>query len=244
MGGGTLKALPLVSIITVVFRARHELPDLLESVFMLKDQRIELIVIDGGSNDGTIDLLREHNGEIDYWLSEADRGIYDAMNKGTAAARGTFLFHLNSGDRLLHVPIEELEMAKAQNVDVAAFRVSIDKKYDFRPSCGITLRFTNTLHHQGTFFRREIFPAYNIKYKVFADFDVNQRLARDGVRMAIFDPVVALHLSDGVSNAPSGSTNSEFFEIIAKNHGWGCVLIAWFMSKWRGFKVRLGGFAA
>ena len=92
LGGGTLKSPPLVSIITVVFLSRHELSELLESVFRLKDQRIELIVIDGGSNDGTIDLLREHDGEIDYWLSEADRGIYDAMNKGTAAAQGTFYF--------------------------------------------------------------------------------------------------------------------------------------------------------
>jgi glycosyltransferase involved in cell wall biosynthesis len=233
----------LVSIITVVFLSRHELSELLESVFRITDQRIELIVIDGGSNDGTIDLLREHDGEIDYWLSEADRGIYDAMNKGTAAAQGTFLFHLNSGDRLLHVPIQELEMARAQNVDVAAFRVSIDKKYDFRPSHGITLKFTNTLHHQGTFFRREIFPEYNIKYKIFADFDVNQRLARDGARMAIFDRVVALHLSGGVSSVPSASTDSEFFKVIAENHGWRWVLIAWFMCKWRGLKLRLVRFS-
>jgi glycosyltransferase involved in cell wall biosynthesis len=240
---GMLDTAPLISIITVIFRARDELYELLESVCGLKNRQIELIVVDGGSNDGTVDLLREYDLKIDYWISEPDQGIYDAMNKGIAAARGTFLLHLNAGDRLIYIPTEELEWAEAQNIDVAAFRVSIDQEDEFRPSCGIALMFNNTLHHQGTFFRRKTFVPYDTKYKVFADFDVNQRLALSGARMATFGQVVALHCTDGISSVQSDSAVSEFFAIIAKNYGRKCLPIAWFMCKLRGLNSRLGQLA-
>lgn len=106
---GTDKSQPLVSIITVVFRAPNELLSLIESVLRLKNENIEFIVIDGGSEDGTRELLRKYDSEIDYWVSESDRGIYDAMNKGIAAAHGKFIFHLNAGDKLLYIPIPELK---------------------------------------------------------------------------------------------------------------------------------------
>jgi hypothetical protein len=230
---------PLISIIIVVFQAREDLPALLDSVLRLKDQNVELIVVDGGSDDGTRELLCERDSQIDYWLSEADQGIYDAMNKGIAAARGTFLFHLNAGDRLLHVPVRELTAAARNHVDVAAFRVSIDERYEFKPSCGIGLRFNNTLHHQGTFFRRESFPVYDIRYKIFADFNTNQQMALRGAVVEVFDQVVALHSTDGISSARSAATISEFFSVIASNHGWTYVPIAWILCKWRGLRSRL-----
>jgi len=231
---------PLVSIITVVFRGRHDLPVLLDSIFRLKDKKVELIVVDGGSNDGTCELLRQHDSEIDYWISEADHGIYDAMNKAIALARGTFLFHLNAGDRLLSIPIQELEEAAANDIDVAAFRVSVDGRYEFKPSQGFPLRLNNTLHHQGTFFRRETFPQYDTQYKVFADFDVNQRLALSGAKIAISDQVVALHMTGGVSDVPNSSTTAEFFHVIKKNYGRQYLPAAWLLCKWRGLNTRLG----
>lgn len=230
---------PLISIITVVFRARQDLPALLESIVQLKDDNTELIVIDGGSDDGTRELLREHESEIDYWISEPDEGIYDAMNKGIAEAQGTFLLHLNAGDRLLYVPVEELKAARKNQTDVAAFRVLLDSVREFRPSSGTILKFNNTLHHQGTFFRRESLPAYDLQYKVFADFDANQRLAKSRAKIEIFDQVVALHSTDGVSSTYSKATISEFFRVIANNQGWHCVPIAWILCKWRGLCSRL-----
>ena len=113
---------PLVSIISVVFRARQELPSLLESIIALRDDYTELIVIDGGSDDGSIDILRHFDNSIDYWISEADRGIYDAMNKGIAVATGKFVLHINAGDRLLFIPRQELDQSLADNIDVACAR--------------------------------------------------------------------------------------------------------------------------
>jgi glycosyltransferase involved in cell wall biosynthesis len=230
---------PLVSIITVVFHAREDLPDLIESVARLKKDNIEFIVIDGGSADGTIELLSQYDSVIDYWVSEPDSGIYDAMNKGIAVARGTFLFHLNAGDRLLHIPVRALEAAASNSTDVAAFRVLIDGKREFRPGRGIALRLKNTLHHQGTFYKREGFPFYNVNYRVFADFDANQRLARSGASIEIFDQVVASHQGGGLSDAHTKANVSEFFQVIKRNYGWTHLPPAWLICKWRGLKTRL-----
>jgi glycosyltransferase involved in cell wall biosynthesis len=230
---------PLVSILTVVFRAREELPALIESVARLKTDKVEFIVIDGGSKDGTCELLSQYDSVIDYWVSEPDKGIYDAMNKGIAAAQGTFLFHLNAGDRLLHIPVRELEAAASRGTDIVAFRVSIDGKQEFRPAQGFVLRLKNTLHHQGTFYRREDFPVYDVGYRVFADFDANQRLARRGARIEIFDQVVASHMGGGLSDVHTKANVSEFFQIIRKNYGWTHLPPAWSICKWRGLKTRL-----
>lgn len=229
----------LISIITVVFRARCELLSVIESVERLKTSRMEFIVIDGDSDDGTRELLAEYDSVIDYWLSEPDMGIYDAMNKGIAAARGTFIFHLNAGDRLLHVPIRELEVAASNRTEVLAFRVSVDGENEFRPSRGLALRLKNTLHHQGTFFRRESFPGYDATYRVFADFDANQRLALRGAQIEIFDRVVSLHARGGVSDIASENAISEFFNIIGKNYGHAHILAAWFLCKWSGLIAKV-----
>jgi glycosyltransferase involved in cell wall biosynthesis len=230
---------PLVSIITVVFHAREDLPGLIESVARLKKDNVEFIVIDGGSKDGTCELLSQYDSVIDYWASEPDKGIYDAMNKGIAVAQGTFLFHLNAGDRLLHIPFRELEVAASNRTDVVAFRVSINGKEEFHPGRGIALRLKNTLHHQGTFYKREGFPTYDVNYRVFADFDANQRLARSGAHIEIVDQVVASHQGGGLSDAHTNANVSEFFQVIRRNYGWTHLPPAWLICKWRGLKTRL-----
>jgi glycosyltransferase involved in cell wall biosynthesis len=230
---------PLVSIIIVVFEAISDLPNVIESILQHKDDDLELIIIDGGSRDGTVEYLRAHESQIDYWISEKDSGIYDAMNKGISNAQGVYLLHLNAGDRLLRFPKAELQRANADGVDIAAFRVSIDGKQEFHPSSGIGLRFTNTLHHQGTFFRRERFLTYDLRYRVFADFDVNQKLALSGARMKVFDSVVALHANDGISNRDSEAIEAEFFSVIQENYGRWAILPAWIVRKWHGLLIML-----
>jgi glycosyltransferase involved in cell wall biosynthesis len=232
-------AVPLVSIITVVFRARAELKELIENISRFKDDKIEFIVVDGGSDDGTVELLKQYDSVIDYWISESDKGIYDAMNKGVAAAKGTFLLHLNAGDRLLYIPMPELEAAALNNTDIVAFRVSIDGEREFRPRSGLALRLKNTLHHQGTFFRREGFPVYDLSYKVFGDFDVNQRLARRGAHVEIFDRLVATHMGGGLSDVHTQQNVTEFFQVIYRNYGWTHLPPAWLICKWRGLKTRV-----
>lgn len=228
---------PLISIITVVFQDKGELKNILNNVFEFDTSEFELIVIDGGSRDGTVELLRQWDEKIDYWLSEQDAGIYDAMNKGISAARGEYILHLNAGDRLIYLPVQELKSAFMEQIDVAAFRVSIHGEREFIPSSGRLLRFRNTLHHQGTFYRSGISPQYDLRYKVLADFDLNQRLALRGAKIKSFANIVALHAAGGISG--SRLAHSENLRIASKNHGWAYWVGAWVLSKGSSCKIRL-----
>lgn len=89
---------PKVSILTVVLNGQYELPRTIDSVRAQIYRPTEFIVIDGGSKDGTLDVIRIHENEIDLLISEPDEGIYDAMNKGIAKAQGEWLIFMNAGD--------------------------------------------------------------------------------------------------------------------------------------------------
>lgn len=227
---------PLVSIITVVFNAAIDLPGLLESITERLGGYAEYIVIDGGSSDGTIDLLRAWDSRIDYWISEPDSGIYDAMNKGIAAAKGTYVLHLNAGDRLICLPIDRLESCRMEDVDVATFPVAIDESDVFLPKTGFALRLTNTWHHQGTFYRRATHPGYDTSYRIFGDMHANQKLLKEGCFVKIFDTVVASHRNDGVSNQWQGA--DEWYRSIRANFGPFYLAPAFIRFKYLGLRQR------
>lgn len=90
--------LPLVSIITVVYNGVNFIEETILSVINQTYPNKEFIIIDGGSTDGTLEIIRKYQDKINYWVSEPDRGIYDAMNKGIASAKGEWLNFLNAGD--------------------------------------------------------------------------------------------------------------------------------------------------
>ena len=89
---------PLLTVITVVFNGAATLGHTIRSVIEQTYDNIEHIIIDGGSTDATLDILRKYDDNIDYWVSEKDAGIYDAMNKGIALAKGDYIGMLNADD--------------------------------------------------------------------------------------------------------------------------------------------------
>lgn len=88
----------LISVITVSYNAVSTIEQTILSVINQTYSNIEYIIIDGGSTDGTIDIIRRYEDKIAYWVSEPDRGIYDAMNKGASKANGEYIAFLNSDD--------------------------------------------------------------------------------------------------------------------------------------------------
>ena len=90
---------PLVTIITVVFNGEKHLEQTIQSVISQTYNNVEYIIIDGGSTDGTVDIIRKYEEVIDYWVSEPDAGISDAMNKGISLATGILINHLHAGDK-------------------------------------------------------------------------------------------------------------------------------------------------
>jgi glycosyltransferase involved in cell wall biosynthesis len=89
---------PLLTVVTAVFNGSKTLEATIQSVLSQTYSNIEYMIIDGGSTDGTLDVIRKYDDAIDYWLSEPDKGVYDAMNKGIKASTGTWLNFLNAND--------------------------------------------------------------------------------------------------------------------------------------------------
>lgn len=88
----------MISIITVAYNAKDEIEKTIKSVLEQSYNNIEYIIIDGGSTDGTLEIIKKYEEKIDYWISEPDKGIYDAMNKGIRHAHGLWMNFLNAGD--------------------------------------------------------------------------------------------------------------------------------------------------
>jgi glycosyltransferase involved in cell wall biosynthesis len=190
--------MPLLSIITVVFRDRDELSLLIANLTPFRSSEVELVIIDGGSNDGSLNVLQQHNADLDFWVSEPDSGVYDAMNKGISAARGKWILHINAGDRLLDLPLQTLHGLQ-DDADILCCRVECDT-FIWIPRVNWTFRFQNLWQHQGTFYRRETHTGYDISYRVWADFAVNQRMVYEGRRVRTSDLVVARHQDGGLSS--------------------------------------------
>lgn len=227
---------PLISVVTVVYNGATQLRSTIESVLQQNRCDIEYIVIDGGSTDGTRDVLYDFDDRVDYWVSEPDDGIYDAMNKAIMQSRGQFVYHLNIGDRLLCVP-ELFEKPIPDDVVCIAGIVQTSAAKLHIPSAGLALRFHNTLHHQGCFYRKTPDLRYDLRYKVFSDFDLNQQLLRSRQKIVLCSDVIAIHDLGGLSH-----TTDRFFEvysIVRKNFGvwWVAVCFAYF--KCRGLLRRL-----
>ena len=89
---------PLVSVVTVVFNGAQHLEETIRSIINQSYDNIEYIIIDGGSTDGTLDIIKQYDHTIAYWVSEPDSGIYDAMNKGVSLACGDWINFMNAGD--------------------------------------------------------------------------------------------------------------------------------------------------
>jgi len=108
---------PLISIITVVYNGKALLEKTIRSVLEQTYHPIEFIIVDGGSNDGTLDIIKRYEKQISTWITEKDEGIYHAMNKGVAMASGAWICFLNCGDVLVnnHTIQEVVEGIKTNN---------------------------------------------------------------------------------------------------------------------------------
>lgn len=232
-------ARPLLSIITVVRNAVRDIEDTLRSVAALKNDAIEYIVIDGGSTDGTQALIAAYADDIDYTHSRTDGGIYPAMNEGLEHAHGHFVLNMNAGDRLLSVPTELLEAHTQDGTDLICCRVETDGGFTHLPLWDGRIKKFNTLPHQGCFYRRALFAQYryDIRYRIFADFDLNQRLFATGAKGVLGRESVAFHSLGGVSN--SGLYAEEMFTIVRRNFGIGAQVCSWLYFKKQGLKERL-----
>jgi len=172
----SLPGRPLVSIITVSLNSETKnIEETIKSVISQTYENIEYIIIDGGSTDGTLDVIRKYEDKIDYWVSETDSGIYYGMNKGIGLYNGDYIYFLNTGDYLFSKSIiEEVvnESISYNQPDLIWGNVITQNGVKYFGTFGSKKDFlTKTISHQAVFSHRRIIEPFDIKYKISADYD-------------------------------------------------------------------------
>jgi glycosyltransferase involved in cell wall biosynthesis len=201
---------PLITIITVVYNGEKYLEETIQSVINQTYDNVEYIIIDGGSTDGTVDIIKKYEDKIDYWMSEKDNGISDAFNKGITASTGIRLLFLNAGDHfytneiladLQPVFIEysdtELIYGKIMLVDNERNEI---KAYG-KPQNFNVLRRHMTLPHQAMFHHNSFFKKnglYDTNIKTSMDYDLIMKNFKH-IKFHFIDKIISNMLSDGVS---------------------------------------------
>ncbi len=170
-----------------------------------EDESIEIIVVDGESKTDTLEVLDKYKNKIDILISEKDKGLYDAMNKGISLASGTWIFTLASDDRLLCNPVSVIKKYKDFDSDVLCGSLIVkdfnNRFYIIKPSLD-KLDLECTLCHPGTFFKKSVyekFGKYNLAYKCAADHEMFLRLARGNVNIKIIPEIITLFSYGGTS---------------------------------------------
>ena len=212
------------SIITVNFNNKEGLRNTIESVIHQTFRDFEFIVIDGGSTDGSADILKEYDKDIDFWVSEKDSGIYNAMNKGIAKATGDYLNFMNSGDCFFNEKVLEEVTMKNLSADIIVgrdyhFNKTTQKGFaTILPSRLSMLTFIHhTLPHQSTFFKRELFDncPYDESLKVVADIKFYiQKICVEQNSVQLIDNIICWREPDGISNAYNERRLQEHKQIV------------------------------
>ena len=169
--------MPKLSIITINYNNLEGLQRTVESVVNQTWQEFEYIIIDGGSTDGSVEYIESQNEHFDYWVSEPDEGIYNAMNKGILKTTGEYLLFLNSGDCLFSDTVLEENHSFIKEKDLIYFNIqNIGKHFSKIISYPDVLRFSDLffdiLSHQATFFRKDLFESvglYDETLKIVSD---------------------------------------------------------------------------
>ncbi len=212
------------SIITVNYNNRDGLRKTIESVIHQTCHDFEFIVIDGGSTDGSAEVLKEYDAQIDYWVSEPDGGIYQGMNKGIRKAQGEYLNFMNFGDCFYDNDVLE----KVNNYQFQADFI-VDKDYHFDAISGqghasiqptrttMIHFFMATLDHQSSFIRRELFndSPYDENHRLVSDwiFFV-EKIVRDGKQVQFIPDIVCRREEGGLSEQQMERNRKEINEYL------------------------------
>ncbi len=214
---------PLISIITVVFNGEKYLEKTIQSVINQSYDNVEYIIIDGGSTDGTLDIIKKYEDKIDYWVSENDNGIYDAMNKGLQLVTGEYIGILNADDFYEPFAIKKsIELIQKNDADYTVAQVQyVNTKNIISPIFPLKkdkIYQEMFYPHISAFILRKAYQQvglFKTQFKIAGDHDMALRIHLAGFRATYLDEIVGKLTEDGVSAGIS--SNKESLDVAIDN---------------------------
>ena len=223
---------PLISVVTAVYNGGATLERTILSVISQTFSNMEFIIIDGGSTDCSVELLRKYESSIDYWISEPDKGIYDALNKGISLAGGEWIYFLGADDAILNVDVFSSIFSKHYETkflygDVAYGNTGRIYGGEFSKK----MLINENICQQGIFYRTELFNilgVFDLKYPLLADWGFNMKVFALNCAKPLHVDVVVSEYS--LAGASSKITDSAFAKdrlgLIRKYLGYSIFMLA------------------
>lgn len=212
-----------ISIITVVYNAVDTFQRTINSVVCQKNENIEYIVVDGGSTDGTVELIKKNENNIHYWISEPDNGIYDAMNKGIKMASGDIIGIINADDWYEENAISEVERVFLETdaeIVYGALNYFYEDRTEKSKYVDINyLPWSMVIPHPASFVKREVYDRlglFNTEYRIAADFEFMNRAFKNHIKFEHVERVYANFSMNGISNTNSDLCRNETNDIVDK----------------------------
>jgi glycosyltransferase involved in cell wall biosynthesis len=204
-----------ISIITINYNDKSGLLKTIESVINQSFVNYEFIVIDGGSTDGSSELITKYKDKINYAISEKDTGVFNAMNKGIKAAKGEFVIFMNGGDCFENSNVlRDIEPELNNNFDIYYgnnYKVSPNSKRlkTYPEKLNFSFFYSSSINHQSTFIRKSLFEEhfyYNENYKIASDWEFFvYTICCQNVPCKYIDKTIAIYDFTGISSNPKFS---------------------------------------
>lgn len=220
---------PKLSVITIVFNNARDIERTLLSVINQTYKNVEYIVIDGASTDGTLEVIDRYRANIANVVSEPDKGIYDAMNKGLSLASGDYVLFMNSGDEIYSSETVEEVFKTASSADIYYGETemyndqwqSIGQRRHRAPEVFTWkgFRYGMSISHQAIYVKRSIAPLFDLHYQYSADIDWIIRIAKNASSIVNTQMYVAKYLVGGISKKKHWASLKERFRILTNYYG-------------------------
>ena len=220
---------PKLTVITIVYNNVHDIERTVLSVLNQSYENLEYLLIDGASNDGTLEILKQYEGRIGKLVSERDKGIYDAMNKGLSLATGDYVLFMNSGDEIYSSDTVEKIFATKPDADIYYGETEMfDQNWNslgqrrHRTPEHFTWRdfkFGMSISHQAIYIRRALTEPYDLNYQLSSDIDWIIKAAKKAKNIVNVRRYVAKYLVGGMSKKKHRQSLVERFHIFSKHYG-------------------------
>jgi glycosyltransferase involved in cell wall biosynthesis len=223
------ESMPLLSVVTVVYNGEQTLEETILSVINQTYKNIEYIIVDGASTDGTLDIIKKYEDKIDYWLSETDKGIYYAMNKGIDIATGDWINFMNSGDMFTKYDVLEQVFFNQKYDDIEIiYSDATEKKnndlFERKVKKPVNeLKNGVVYRHGASFVKTVIHKEYKFDTNKdsilgFAlDFEQIYRMYNDGKKFVYKNINTLIYEFDGISNNPAKQIKYTYI-IVSQNN--------------------------